>query len=286
MAVVGVACNTPDVDALRYSVGNATLVRVSYAEVLVDADAVGLISAQVVANPWAAPTWAEGGQVRVAAAVWVIESEDRRIVVDPAQAADEILRRGPDAAAHQEAFAEALASAGFARESIDTVIATHIDGIGMIAWLDGDEWTPFFPNADVLISVREHDAIASAADYQPSGGDAYLALHSQGVVTTVDDEHLVTSEVMTRWTGAHSPGHQVVTVISGEDQATMIGHLALSPLHFVTGQGTAHNDPAAAHAVLRSLDDGRLLIGPLWPAPGAVRWTGDQVQTAAPDLAP
>ncbi len=271
------------VRTVRYAIGDATLVRVPYADVLVDAEVVGLTPAQVETAQWAAPTWAEGNQVRVGAAVWIIESEGRRIVVDPAQAADPILREGPDAVTHQEAVASALATAGYARETIDTVIATHIDGIGMIGWRTDDGWTPFFPNADFLVSRREIEAILDEDGfYRPSGRDAFLALHAQGAVTSVDDEHPVTTDVSTRWTGAHAPGHQVVHIASGGDDATMIGHLALSPLHCASGEPGPHIDAPGAVSALRELADGRLLVGPLWPAPGAVRWTGDGVQTASP----
>jgi hypothetical protein len=272
------------VETARYSVGDATLVRVPYADVLVDADVVGLTPEQVGANPSAAPTWAEGTQVRVGAAVWVIQSEGRRIVVDPAQAADDILRTGPDAAFHQEAVAGALATAGFPRESIDTVIASHIDGIGMIAWRAGDQWSPFFANAEVLISRHEHQAIVDDGNYSPQGSEAYLALHAQGAVMTVDDEHAVTSEVTTRWTGKHSPGHQLVIIRSGDAEATMIGHLALNPLHCTIDDCALHLDTPAAVAVLKKLrDDRQMLVGPLWPAPGAARWTGTEMQVVAPD---
>ncbi len=268
---------------MRYSIGDATLVRVPYADVLVDAAVVGLTSEQVSSIDWASPTWAEGGQARVAAAVWIIESGGQRIAVDPAQAADDILRAGPDASFHQEAVATALADSGYARETIDTVIATHIDGIGMIAWRTDDGWAPFFPNAELLVSRRECEAIVDEGPYQPSGREAFRALYEQGAVTTVDDEHAVTPAVSTRWTGAHAPGHQVVNIASGDDRATMIGHLALSPLHCEFRDCGPHIDPPGAKAALEALQDGRLLIGPLWPTPGAVRWNADGVQTAPPD---
>ena len=78
--------------------GDATLTRVPYIDVLVDAEVVGLTPEQVRASPWAQPTWSEGDQVRVGAAVWIIESDGLRIAVDPAQAADHLLRTAPDAA--------------------------------------------------------------------------------------------------------------------------------------------------------------------------------------------
>ncbi|MGZ4689758.1 MAG: hypothetical protein ACXVKA_01915 [Acidimicrobiia bacterium] len=267
----------------HYRVGQATLVRVPYADVLVDADVVGLTQDQVEANRWAAPTWAEGSQVRVGAAVWIIESERRRIVVDPAQAADEILRNGPDGELHQQAVADLLEAAGYPRESIDAVVASHIDGIGMIAWRTGDEWTPFFPNAELFVSRRESNAISDDGPYRPSGAQAFTALQAQGAVTTVDDEHVVTSEVTTAWTGAHSPGHQLVHIVSDGEAATMLGHLALSPLHCAIGDCGPHFDPVAANDALRGLADGRVLVGPLWPTPGAVRWAGDRIETVVPE---
>jgi glyoxylase-like metal-dependent hydrolase (beta-lactamase superfamily II) len=266
---------------VRYPVGDATLVRVPYVDVLVDAEVVGLTAEQVAPKDWANPTWAEGEQVRVGAAVWIIESEGRRIVVDPTQAADDILR-ADDAAFHQEAVAAVLADAGYPRESIDTVLASHIDGIGMIAWRTTDGWEPFFPNAKILMSQRESDAILVDGPYEPSGGDAYRALYEQGAVTTVKDEHTVTADVTMQWTGAHSPGHTLVHVGTGDNRATLIGHLALTPVHLEIPDCVLHEDVPRARAALAPLADGRLLIGPLFPEPGAVRWTNDTIETAAP----
>lgn len=274
-------------DVLRFPVGDAALVRVPYVDVLVDAEVVGLTPALVAANAWAQPTWAEGDRVRVGAAVWIIQSEGRRIVVDPTQAADAILRSEADAAVHQEAVAAALTAAGFPPESIDTVIASHIDRIGMIAWRDTGHWTPFFPNAEVLLSERELTAIAGDGPYEPQGAEAILELDRQGAVRTIGDEHAVTSEVATTWVGAHSPGHLLVDVTSAGETATLIGHLALSPLHCVSGEPGPHLEPDGATEVLRRLGDGRrTLVGPLWPAPGAARWSGSDVWPAVPDAAP
>ena len=97
--------------------------------------------------------WADGAEVRAGVAAWVIESGDARIVVDPACSADEILRNDNDAAAHQEAFAALLEAAGFPRESFTHAIATHYEGVGMLAWRNDDgSWERFFPNAPILIS--------------------------------------------------------------------------------------------------------------------------------------
>jgi glyoxylase-like metal-dependent hydrolase (beta-lactamase superfamily II) len=204
----------------------------------------------------------------------VIETEGRTIVVDPAQAADDILR-GADAAAHQDAFAAALEQAGFAREAVDTVIASHLDGIGMIAWRDGEEWAPFFPHARVVFQRAELDAI-DAGDHRAQGMEALAALRAAGCVDSVDERHDLTGDVTLEWTGAHSPGHQIARVESAGERAVFVGHLALNPLHCVVGDSPLlHGDTPAATKRLAELRDSRaLLVGPLWPTPGAARWDG------------
>src|ERR1700724_607000 len=92
-------------------IGNVELTRVGYADIGVDPARVGLTAEQVSGVAWAEPTWVEAGAVRAGAAAWVIQSGEARIVVDPAFAADDILRNDNDAAVHQEAFASLLADA-------------------------------------------------------------------------------------------------------------------------------------------------------------------------------
>jgi glyoxylase-like metal-dependent hydrolase (beta-lactamase superfamily II) len=260
----------------RLVIGDAALVRVPYADILVDPAVVTLTPEQVGAIEWAAPTWATPPQVGVAAAVWIIESAGMRIVVDPALAADDILRSEADAAAHQDAVAKALSDAGYPRESIDVVVASHIDGIGMIAWRDLDGWTPFFPNASVLLSKREYNALAGG-EYTAVGSDALFALEGQGAVACIDDAHTVTPEVTIEWTGGHAPGHQIVRVASGGDTAIFVGHLALTPLQCATLTGVHYDNDVARAALQRLRDSGALLVGPLWPTPGAARWTGTEM---------
>jgi hypothetical protein len=267
----------------RFAVGDVTLVRIPYVEIAVPAETVGLDPARVraEADAWADPTWTDGDQVRVAAAVWIIESDGTTIVVDPTSTADDILR-GDDAVAHQEAVAALLAEHGYPREAVDVTVASHVDGLGMLGWRTDDGWDRFFPNAPLLISERELAFVLDDSTFEPSGGAMLRALHERGAVVTVGDEHVITDDVSLRWTGAHGAGHQVVEVSSHGERATFVGHLALNPVHCRIRGGQLHEDVAAADAELRTLADGRLLFGPLWPTPGAVRWTGDAVTTAQP----
>jgi len=258
------------VSAVTIDVGDARLTRVSYAEVDIDPTAVGLTAREVASVAWAAPTWANGTQVRVAAAAWIVEHDGAVIVVDPAGAADDLLRAGDDARVHQEAFAASLAAAGFSRDRVTHAVATHLDGIGMFGWRTGDAWEAFFPDATLLVSRRELDALDEGFD--APGREALFELRAAGVVEPNGERVALTSAVTIEHTGGHNPGHQIVRVESRGARAVHLGHLAVVPLQLVTGPSPGV-DPDAAWATLTKLrDEGGVLLGSLWPAPGAGRW--------------
>jgi glyoxylase-like metal-dependent hydrolase (beta-lactamase superfamily II) len=259
--------------------GDVELLRVGYADVPVDPERVGLTSEQVRGVPWGEPLWADDGQVRVGVAAWIVRSDEACVVIDPANVADDILRNDDDAATHQQAFAKLLADAGVDRADATHVIATHLDGIGMLAWRDDDgTWSPFFTDAPILLSQRELDAI-DAGTHQPSRLDALADVRAKGGVTATSDAHRVTDEVSIEYTGAHTPGHQIVRIESNGETAIVVGHLAVSPVHLATGRcPQQHPDPDRALQILEGLrDEGALLIGPLWPEPGAGYWAGDRL---------
>ena len=260
-------------------VGSVELTRVGYADVGIDPARVGLTADQVAAVTWAEPLWAEGDQVRAGAAVWVIQDGDARIAVDPAQAADDVIRTDDDAALHQKAFAGVLEAAGMPRESFTHAISTHVEGIGMWAWRNDDgSWSPFFPNAKILVPQRELDAIDRGEHPSPVHA-AFTQLRELGVYQPVDDGERVTANVSLEHAGAHTPGHAFVRVSSGGERAVMVGHLAVSPLHLVTGPcPQQHPRPEEAQLLIDDLlEEDAVLIGPLWPAPGAGRWDGKRL---------
>ena len=57
----------------------------------------------------------------------------------------------------QGAFLEEIAAAGFARESVDYVVCTHLhpDHVGWNTMLIDGEWQPTFPNARYLFSEKD-----------------------------------------------------------------------------------------------------------------------------------
>lgn len=274
-------------DVARFEIGSANLTRVPYFDIALDPAVVSVTPAQIDAHAWARPAWVdEAGRALVGQVGWVIESEGRVLLVDPCGAADPFLRTGPEAIAHQDAFLAAMRAAGFAPERVDAVVLTHLDGIGMAAAVEPDgAWGPLFPNARVVLTRAE---LAWLEEQDAVGGlDALRALIAHGVVDGVDDDHSFTDAVRFERTGGHSPGHAVVHVESGGAHAVLLGHLALNPLQLATvPHSGGHVDVAAANAwlepfVARATRESLLLVGPLWPFPGAARLTAAGVVAAA-----
>lgn len=259
--------------------GDVRLTRVLYVDALIDPAAVGLTPDDVRSVPWGSPDWAEDGQVRAASCVWVIHTGDRRIAVDPSGNIDDILHDPAHTAAHQAAYAAAFDRAGIPIDTIDTVMLTHIESVGLSAVRDGDGWRPYFPHARLSISDR---ALESFVSSPPNGdlGAAFDALIAAGSVDSFGHGDEPAPGVTVEWTGMHHPGHCTLHVAGRTDHATMVGHLAVSPLHLATGPcPPQHSEPERAWEWLqRTAEDGRVLIGPLWPSPGAVRWRGDHAE--------
>jgi glyoxylase-like metal-dependent hydrolase (beta-lactamase superfamily II) len=87
----------------------------------------------------------------------VIQTPTRRIIVDTCLGNDKQNRSLPSWNNLQGPFLRDLAQAGFARESIDTVMCTHlhVDHVGWnTMWVDG-KWVPTFPNARYLMASTE-----------------------------------------------------------------------------------------------------------------------------------
>jgi glyoxylase-like metal-dependent hydrolase (beta-lactamase superfamily II) len=215
----------------------------------------------------------------VGQAVWVVEAGGKVIVVDPCGAADAFLRTGAEAITHQEAVLGAMLTAGYAADRVDVVILSHLDGIGMAAGVRArDEgspgWFPLFRRARLVMTAPELAWVRSRPEVQGAG--ALTALDGLGVVDAVDTPWEAAPGVVLDFSGGHSPGHAVLRV---GDAAVFIGHLAISPLNAATRCPGVHQDPDVALVALdrelkAAAERQSLVIGPLWPEPGAARVSG------------
>jgi glyoxylase-like metal-dependent hydrolase (beta-lactamase superfamily II) len=260
-----------------FSVGDIALTRVPYFDVPLDAQVIGFTAEEVTVVPWGSPTWATAdGRVIVGQAVWVATSGERTIVVDPCGASDAFLRTGPEAATHETAVVAAMESAGFPIECVDTVVLSHLDGIGMAGSVNEEgRWSPLFPNARIVISEPELTHVNAHPEI--AGSSALLGFVDQGFVDGVEPPWEIAPGVSMELTAGHTPGHSVVRV---EDGAVFIGHLAINPIQVCGGiMSGQHPEPVTAFdALVRELawaaERDALVIGPLWPEPGAGRVAG------------
>ena len=259
---------------IELEIAGFRLRRVLYADVLVPPEIAGLTVAQIEAVPWRVPEWGEGEQIRASASAWVVDGRERRIVLDPMQAADNVLHDPEGEDFHQRAIADVFAQAGVPRESVDTVVLSHIEGIGLVGERRADgSWTRFFPKARILVSEAARADFGVSPEYYAT--QIWQQLFDEGVVDTFADGDEIVPGLRAEVSKAHNPGHAVFHFGRGPD-ATFVGHLAVSPLHLATGLcPQQHPEPELAWKLLHDYaDDGRILIGPLWPSPGYGRWSG------------
>jgi glyoxylase-like metal-dependent hydrolase (beta-lactamase superfamily II) len=265
------------VTVTSFSIGNVVLIRVPYFDVALDADVIGFTPEQLVEVEWGVPDWKTAeGQVIVGQAIWVIESDGQSLVVDPCGASDSFLRSGPEAPTHEAAVVAAMASAGHPVDSVDLVVMSHLDGIGMVGSLDAEgRCSPLFSNARIVMSERELAHIE--ANQQIGGRSAFRELVAQGVVDGVLCPSEIARGVTMQLTGGHSPGHCALRI---GDEAVLIGHLAINPVQVTAGIiPTQHLEPIQAFAALEqelawARERNALIIGPLWPQPGAGKVAG------------
>ena len=126
---------------------------------------------------WLAPHFMdEAGNLIMSIHALIVDTGERRIVVDTCIGNDKE-RSIPNWSHLQTTFLEDIAAAGYPRESIDTVLCTHlhVDHVGWNTMLVDGEWRPTFPNARYLVAEREWaywDAHEDEATYGPVLADS------------------------------------------------------------------------------------------------------------------
>ena len=210
----------------------------------------------------------------------VVESGNRRIVIDTCVGNDK--DRDLAVMHHlQTPFLEDLAAAGFPRETIDTVVCTHlhIDHVGWNTMLVDGEWVPTFPNARYLMVRKEfehwqHESIPGGDIF----ADSIKPVLAAGLVDFVEPWHLIADGVMLEPTPGHTPGHVSVCIRSGDDEGWITGDVLHHPVQCAlpTLAGVFDEDAEAAEGMRWALlsrwcDDGVLLIGTHFAAPCAGR---------------
>jgi glyoxylase-like metal-dependent hydrolase (beta-lactamase superfamily II) len=203
---------------------------------------------------WLQPDFAdERGRLRMSIHALVIETPSRRIIVDTCLGNDKENRRIPTWNKLQTRFMPDLATAGYPRETIDTVICTHlhVDHVGWNTMLIESRWVPTFPNARYLVGRVEFAHWTNGhgrEDVRAVLADSVIPIWDAGLVDLVETDHRICDEVRLVPTLGHTPGHVSVRITSQGEEALITGDFMHHPCQIAhpDWSSTADSDPAEA----------------------------------------
>jgi glyoxylase-like metal-dependent hydrolase (beta-lactamase superfamily II) len=209
---------------------------------------------EILPIKWLQPHFAdERGRLKMSIHALVVETPERRIVVDTCLGNDKQGRRIPTWNNLQGPFLADLAAAGYPRESIDTVLCTHlhVDHVGWNTMLVEGKWVPTFPKARYLMGRVEfahwreqHERDDMAAIF----ADSVKPVHDAGLADLVETDHRVSDEISLVPTTGHTPGHVSVLIRSQGEAALITGDFMHHPCQIARPHwsSTADSDPDEA----------------------------------------
>ena len=207
----------------------------------------------------------------------VVDTGARRIVVDTCIGNDKE-RDIPTWSHLQTSFLADLEAAGYPRESIDTVLCTHlhVDHVGWNTMLVDGEWLPTFPNARYLVGETEWRYWDDRDPGTQVLADSVRPVIDAGLVDLVPVDHRVCDEVWLEPTPGHTPGHVSVRISSGGADALITGDCIHHPCQMTRTDwcSSADSDQAQGRETRESLLEGMvdtdvLVIGTHFATPTA-----------------
>ncbi|MCZ6888006.1 MAG: MBL fold metallo-hydrolase [Gammaproteobacteria bacterium] len=184
--------------------------------------------------PWLHPHFMdEAGNLIMSIHALVVDTGERRIVVDTCIGNDK-QRSIPNWTNLQTSFLADLAAAGYPRETIDTVLCTHlhVDHVGWNTMLVDGEWVPTFANARYLVGEKEWaywDVNEEEETYGSVMADSVRPVIAAGLVDFVDMDYRLTDEIWLEPTPGHTPGHVSVHISSRGEDALITGDCVHHP---------------------------------------------------------
>ena len=272
----------------RWKIGDVTITRIVEMEttskatfVLKDGSPENIRSV-----PWLRPHFANpDGKVIMSVHAFVIESPGHRMIVDTCIGNDK-RRAFPGWNMLQLPFLADLEKAGFARDSIDRVLCTHlhVDHVGWNTMLVDGKWKPTFPRARYLIGRKEweHWSKASEPDTRELLDDSVRPVFDAGLADLVESDACITDEIRLEPTPGHTPGHHSVRISSRGQEAVITGDLMHHPVQMAHPEWGSHFDSdfneaiATRRAFLERYGDQPILVlGTHFATPSAGRIVRD-----------
>lgn len=267
---------------LHWRIGDVTVTRIVESETVLPPQALlpdATPEALAPHRSWLEPGFLDAdGNLVLSIHALVIEAGGRRILVDTCVGEHSV--EGFEMLAPKPDFLLDLAAAGFPRESIDTVLCTHLhfDHVGWNTMRDGERWVPSFPNARYLFARKEWEHWRAEEDvtFASTLETAVRPVLDAGLADLVDTDHRVCEEVWLEPTPGHTPGHVCVHIGSGGRRAFVTGDMTHHPVQWAETDWKmpADSDPAQAAASRRRVieahaDGGTLVIGTHYAGPCA-----------------
>ena len=203
----------------------------------------------IQAIPWLTPHFAEpGGKLKMSIHALVVEAPGRRIIVDTCIGNDKQREMAPWSNL-QTSFLTDLEAAGFARDSIDTVLCTHlhVDHVGWNTMLVDGKWIPTFPKARYLIGRAEYDYWRAEEEGVEDVSKSYFhdsvkPIWDAGLVDLVETNYQVCPEVSLEPTLGHTPGHVSIRIRSNGEEALITGDFTHHPCQMAHPEWAAEVD--------------------------------------------
>lgn len=224
--------------------------------------------------PWLIPHFAtEEGRLKMAIHSLAVETPTRRILVDTGLGNDKQGRNVPTWNNRTTPFLETMTAAGFAPESFDTVLCTHlhVDHVGWNTKLVDGKWVPAFPKASYLFGRTEYEYWrdnSTEADKAALFADSIKPIVDADRAELIPSDHQISDEISLIPTPGHSPGHMSILIQSGGEQALLTGDAAHHPCQMarLDWSSTVDADPRQAAESRRTLfsrfaDTPTLVIG-------------------------
>jgi glyoxylase-like metal-dependent hydrolase (beta-lactamase superfamily II) len=176
----------------------------------------------------------EQGRLKTSVHALLVETPSQRILVDTCLGNDKQGRAVPTWNNLQGSFLRDLSAAGCSRESIDTVVCTHlhVDHVGWNTMLIDGRWVPTFPRARYVMGNEEFDYWRDQREWAEQVivfSDSVAPVFDAGLVDLVDSDHRVCDEVRLEPTRGHTPGHVSVRITSGGEDALITGDMLHHP---------------------------------------------------------
>ena len=243
--------------------------------------------------PWLIPHFAtEEGRLKMSIHSLVVETPSRRIVVDTGLGNDKQGRGVPTWNNRSTPFLETMMAAGFAPDSIDTVLCTHlhVDHVGWNTQLVDGKWVPTFPKARYVFGKTEYEYwrdYTAEPDKVAVFNDSVKPVVDAGQVELIPSDHRLCEEISLIPTPGHSPGHMSVLIESDGQQALLTGDVAHHPCQMahLDWCSVVDTDPAQSAATRqrvfsRFADTPTLVIGGHFSA-GHIKRDGDAFRFVA-----